>query len=96
MKNKGGIKLVHWFPFVFTLGLTSLPFLSIINNWLALAGVAGYSLYFTLMFLMATIKEKSPLVGILSCTTSIIQLAGYGAGFFVTLLRYKLNPPSKD
>ena len=95
MRNKGGIKLVHWFPTLFSLGLLILPFLFEESKQLTYLGLSFYSLYFILMFFLATVKEKSLWVGILSCITGLVQMFGYGSGFLFTYLDYVLPCGSK-
>lgn len=75
------LKPVHAFPALFTLFVLSIPVWLLINSvlfWLAIAVLALFSL---LIFLDASRKEKSLMVGLLSVVAAFVQLMGYGVGF---------------
>lgn len=75
------VKLLHWFPALFTLGFLSIPFCFLINTALGLLAAAVFGLFFILNFLSSLIKNKSFGVAILSMATSFTQLFAYGIGF---------------
>lgn len=88
----GEVKLAHWFPFLFSLGFFSIPFLLLIHPALSWMGLSGYSIYSLLIFVDAWRVNKSFRVAFLSIPSAWIQLVGYGRGFiseFVRLLRGK-------
>lgn len=75
------LKLVHTFPFLFSLGCISIPFLGLLHSWLFYTGLLFLSLYVMLLFIDATLKTKSIKVGFLSIIAAFVQLFGYGLGF---------------
>lgn len=79
--HPGEVKITHWFPALFLVGMFSplivLPF----SLPLALAALAGYVLYFLAIFLDAYRVNKSLYVAALSIPAAFIQLTGYGSGF---------------
>ncbi len=75
------LKLVHFFPMIFTLGVFSIPFLYLISVPLFILGVAVFFVYKMLIFFDASIKNKSLKVGFLSIFACFIQLMAYGIGF---------------
>ena len=80
-KNKGSIKLVHWFPSAFLMGWV----LMLLMPWL-LPSVSRvlpylYFIYYILIFMGGLIKEKSIKIAFLCVITATFQLCGYGWGF---------------
>lgn len=81
------IKWVHLLPTFFALGLLiflSLPFW---EQTLFKIGAILFLFFSLVIATDSTIKNKSPLVGLLSIVTSIIQLTAYGIGFIQEWLR---------
>ena len=76
------LKVVHFFPLIFTTGCLMIPFLWFISKPLFIATILGYGLFKSLILIDATIKSKSLKIGFLSMTAAFIQLTGYGIGFF--------------
>ena len=75
------IKFIHLLPSFFALGLLfflSLPFW---NLGLFSAGTVALIIFAVLIATDSTLKNKNPMVGLLSIVTSIIQLTAYGIGF---------------
>jgi cellulose synthase/poly-beta-1,6-N-acetylglucosamine synthase-like glycosyltransferase len=85
--HPGEIKLVHWFPSFFLIGIFLTPILFLLNKWLALAGVLGYLLYFILIAIEGFLKTKSIMVSILSIPSAFIQMTGYGSGFLAQRIK---------
>lgn len=83
------LKLVHFFPLVFILGLLSLPFLFVLNPYLQWIAIGLYSTYFLLTFILSTVENKSLFVGVASVITVIVQLSAYGFGFLSGLISSK-------
>lgn len=77
-RHPESLKIVHFAPAIFVLGLMLLLILSIT---LSLKFMLPVFLYATLIFLDATIRNKSLVIGFLSVVTSFIQLLAYGLGF---------------
>ena len=76
-RHPKSLKLVHLLPACFTIGLVVLLLLSFISPWFLLP----IGLYMLMIFIDASIKEKSPKIGLLSIIASFVQLIGYGTGF---------------
>ena len=75
------LKLVHFFPAVFTLGLGFVIVCNIFYMPLAYAGNFLVLLYFLLIFFHAWQLNKSIKIAFLSVIASFIQLTAYGLGF---------------
>lgn len=77
------LKATHWFPtvFVFFFLLSTLAGLFVYID-LFLITVCWYILYLSSIFLHSLIVNKNILVACLSVPSAIIQLSGYGIGFF--------------
>jgi len=88
-KHTGEVKLTHWFPGLFLIGLVSLPFLALISPSLLYAASFGYLLYLILVAMDSLVTTRSIGVAILSIPSAIIQLAGYGCGFLRELIHSK-------
>lgn len=76
----GELKLVHFFPAFFTLGVVSLPIWAFVSPVLFALGLGGLVLLALLIWGDATRKEKSVTVGLLSVVAAFVQLLGYGIG----------------
>lgn len=75
------IKVTHWFPTLFTIGLLfTLPLLLF---WfkIGLLLVAGYAAYFIALVILAFRTTRSLRVTLLSIPSALVQLIGYGSGF---------------
>lgn len=77
-RHPGSLKIVHAAPAVFTLGFFALIVCGILISPIFLAPIG---LHVLLLFLSATIKSRSILIGLLAVLTSYVQLIGYGTGF---------------
>ncbi|CAH0997615.1 hypothetical protein EMA8858_03749 [Emticicia aquatica] len=75
------LKLVHYFPMVFTLGCFSIPLLFFVSKPLYFLAVFVFLLYISMIFIDSSISNKSLKVGFLSIVACFIQLIGYGFGF---------------
>jgi glycosyltransferase involved in cell wall biosynthesis len=80
-KHKGAIKITHWIPSLFTLGLIGILPSFIISKSLGTLLILSYSFYLTAIAIPAVIETKSLMVGILSIPSALVQLLGYGIGF---------------
>jgi GT2 family glycosyltransferase len=81
------VKLTHWFPALFTIGLLFIPLLAILYLPLAIIGLGSYTLYFTAIFLDSWTKNDFA-VAVLSVPAALLQMSGYGLGF----LKERLKP----
>ena len=81
------LKLVHFFPAVFTLGILAVLILNILHSPLAYAGNLFLLVYFMLIFFHSLILNKSLKVAFLSIISSFIQLIAYGLGFIQDFIK---------
>ncbi|MBA4852161.1 glycosyltransferase family 2 protein [Emticicia sp. BO119] len=81
------LKLVHFFPMLFTLACLSVPvqyllsFVSPFFHGTLMLSLIITALYILLIFIDSTIRNKSLKVGFLSIIACFIQLFAYGIGF---------------
>ena len=75
------LKLVHFFPAVFTIGILFTLLLHLISLPLAYICDAGILVYFLMIFGHSWIVNRSLKVAFLSIIASFIQLFAYGLGF---------------
>ena len=78
-KYPESLKLVHLLPAAFTVGVALVLLAAFFCVWsLGLLGI-----FVLVIFLDASLKNKSPKIGILSVIAAFIQLVGYGTGFLL-------------
>ena len=75
------LKLVHTFPLLFTLGVSSIPIFFFVLKPLFYLGIAGLGLYIAALFVDAARTTKSFKVASLGVIAAFVQLFGYGTGF---------------
>ncbi|MDH5381627.1 MAG: glycosyltransferase, partial [Cyclobacteriaceae bacterium] len=80
-KNHGGIKIFHWFPSVFSVGVLITILTLFLFPFIGKLFAGCYIFYFVLLFFGSLISEKSLIVAVLSMVTGFTQLVGYGFGF---------------
>lgn len=81
-KHPSSLKIIHFFPALFTLGLLTLLVLSAAwSQWF----LVPLALHLLLLLTDASARNKSILIGLLSIFTSYIQLTGYGLGFLMAV-----------
>lgn len=74
----GSMKLVHWLPALFVLGVVACILLAVfVRWWFILLPVA----YLLAVFIGALISTSSIRVSVLAVPAAVIQLGGYGLGF---------------
>ena len=79
-------KITYWFPSLFVIGLLiSFGLLFILFDW----GLKLYFLYFVLLFIVSSIQNKNPIIGLLSIVAVWKQFFGYGFGFLKSF--FKIN-----
>ena len=86
--HPGEIKIVHWLPAFFLLGLLTIPFFLLFAPKLATFVVLWYSLYALLVAIDCLIITQSLPVAVLSVPSLFVQMTGYGFGFLKTMLAY--------
>jgi glycosyltransferase involved in cell wall biosynthesis len=79
--HPGEVKITHWFPTIFMVGLFTTPLLFVFPP-LGLGMLAGYSAYLIAIFADSWRLNKSLPVAFLSVPAAVTQLYGYGLGFF--------------
>jgi glycosyltransferase involved in cell wall biosynthesis len=85
--HPGEVKLVHWFPALFLIGLFLVPLLAFFDGrWSAL--LIGYFGYALLVALDAVRVTRNLLVALLAIPSLFVQLIGYGLGFLVQKMKY--------
>ncbi len=87
--HKGAVKVTHWVPTIFTLGLFMLPVLYFVSNFLFIASSLAYLLYGIVILTDAYRLTKNITVAILSVPSAFVQLTGYGTGFLKEWLKRK-------
>jgi len=75
------LKLVHFFPAVFTLGVLFTLIANIFWGWVAKTCDILLAIWIMLIFFHALVKNKSLKVAFLSVIAAFIQLIAYGLGF---------------
>jgi glycosyltransferase involved in cell wall biosynthesis len=86
MVHPGAVKLTHWFPSVFLIGLFLLPFLLLVNTFLGSALVFIYMAYMMAIYFDTAFKSRSFPVALLAIPCAFIQMTGYGFGFLKAFL----------
>ena len=76
-KYPESLKLVHLLPAVFTVGVVMVLLVAFICPWSLLL----LALFAVIIFIDASIRNKSIKIGALSVIAAFIQLTGYGSGF---------------
>ncbi len=81
------LKLVHFFPALFTLFLFSIPIQFMVNTQLGFLSLFLFWLYSLTIFVHAAFKNGSARIGFLSVGAAYIQLTAYGIGFLTDFLK---------
>ncbi len=85
----GEIKVTHWFPAFFFIGLVALPVVSIFFPVLGAIGISGYAVYLLLISLDCLVTTRSLAVSLLSIPATLVQHTGYGVGFLKEMFLVK-------
>lgn len=85
--HPGAIKVTHWLPSIFFLGLFLGLVLLVVKAWIGIAIFLFYLIYLLLVSRSAQIHIRSIGVTLLSVPAALIQLTGYGMGFLSELLK---------
>lgn len=80
--HHGEVKLTHWFPSFFVFALCMLIILPFLSAELFFAALSGFIIYLMAIFIHSLAENKSLLVAVLSVPAALLQLTGYGVGFF--------------
>lgn len=79
--HPGAVKITHWFPALFLLGVIVSLLLLLLGMMLGKIGVIFYVAYFLALFVVAIAQTRSVTVALLAIPAACIQLFGYGWGF---------------
>jgi len=80
-KHPTEIKLTHWFPSIFVMGILGVLLMPFFSLLLFKVGFIGLALYFIALFIHSLKVNRNLSVAILSMPSALIQLSGYGLGF---------------
>lgn len=80
-RHPGEVKLTHWFPAFFLIGMVATVMMAFVSKTLFLIGLIGYALYFAVLMLDSWRINKNFAVVLLSVPAAFLQLTGYGIGF---------------
>lgn len=81
------LKITHWIPAFFTLGLLAVLCSALINIRLFMFGIAAFCLYLLAILLHSAIVNRNVLVALMSVPSALVQLIGYGSGFLIEKLK---------
>ncbi|WP_339889034.1 glycosyltransferase [uncultured Flavobacterium sp.] len=80
-------KITFWFPSLFLFGILFAFIMTFFQFYLPLIILF---VYFLMLLIDSTLKNKSLKVGVLSVLATFIQFYGYGKGFLISFIRIKL------
>ncbi len=94
-RHPGSLKLVHLLPMVFTVGVLALILAAVIMRFVCTGGIpVGHTvmpwfvlplipimLYIMMIFIDASVQNRSMVIGFLAVEAAFVQLFGYGLGF---------------
>jgi glycosyltransferase involved in cell wall biosynthesis len=86
-KHPGEVKITHWLPAFFLVGLLTVPVLWLFTTWTAQLVLLLYGAYVLFVALDCIVTTRSLLVALLSIPSTFVQMTGYGYGFLKALLR---------
>lgn len=81
------VKLVHWFPTVFSLGFVITLLLPLVSMQLFYLAATAFGVYFAALFVHALFTTRHLLVALLALPSALLQFFGYGTGFLIERLR---------
>jgi glycosyltransferase involved in cell wall biosynthesis len=85
-KHRGEVKITHWLPAFFLLGLLTIPVLFLlIPVWAFLVSLI-YGAYVLLVAVDCFTSTRSIQVTLLSIPSAMVQMIGYGYGFIRTMI----------
>jgi glycosyltransferase involved in cell wall biosynthesis len=85
-KHPGEVKITHWFPALFLIGLLSIPVLFFFFPRGSQLITLAYTLYVMFVAVDCFLVTRSLQVTLLSIPSVFVQMTGYGYGFLKTLL----------
>jgi len=91
-------KITYWFPTLFSIGcIAAITIALLATAPFSFIPLAVYGLYLLLIFIDASIKNRSILIGSLAIIAAVIQFFGYGYGFLKStiLVNFSKKKPEK-
>jgi len=80
-------KVTYWFPSVFVIGfIISFALLFVLFDWV----LKFYFFYFVMIFIVSSIQNRNPIIGLLSIVAVWKQFFGYGIGFLTSFYKIKI------
>lgn len=79
--HPGSIKVTHWFPAVFLIGLVLIPILFLFGLQLGIILILGYSSFLLSVAIGGWLSTNSMAVALGCMPAAFVQLTGYGYGF---------------
>lgn len=83
--HPGSIKLTHWFPAVFLLGIVCMPIVAWVSPLAGGLVALGYLSYLVAVAVDCWRATRNFRVAVLSIPAALVQLTGYGYGFLAAL-----------
>jgi glycosyltransferase involved in cell wall biosynthesis len=90
------LKLVHFLPLLFLVGWPGLVASWFIYQPLFIAGIAVLALYYSLILIDSSIKNRNLLVGVLSLIATTVQLFAYAIGMVTEILTGNSSKPEAN
>ncbi|MBX7125446.1 MAG: glycosyltransferase [Cyclobacteriaceae bacterium] len=81
------VKLTHWLPAVFTLGVLTVLLLAVAGSVLGFLGLTGLTVYVLALIAGAYQETHSVRTALLAVPCAFVQLGGYGLGFLSAYFR---------
>lgn len=75
------VKITHWFPSFFLMGLVVIPVILLLDVWLGSIAFLGLTIYLLAIAADCFRQSHSVLVSLLSIPSALVQMTGYGWGF---------------
>ncbi|WP_026934754.1 glycosyltransferase [Christiangramia echinicola] len=93
--HPGSSKITYWFPSLFIIGLIFSIFMAIIGEYFF---IGAYLIYFLVIGIDASIKNRSIFIGILAIRAVMVQFTGYGFGFLNSTFKTSIlnKQPEKE
>ena len=93
--HPGAVRITHWFPAFFLLGLFAVPLLWMTGPFAGVILLTLYLAYFVAILFDTGLKSRANFaVTVLSVPCAFVQLTGYGYGFLKELISGRKSSPS--
>lgn len=95
-RHSSALKFVHLIPSLFVLALIGGALLSLFSKTFAYIYLGGIALHLLLLFIDATVQNKSISVGFVSAIASYIMLIAYGCGLMYNFVKRIIFGSNKE